>query len=107
VYRDGWTSDGRAYFDTICKEIQDIMKSEGLWSTLKLHWEAYYAKKYHKYSYICNDSSTTNIGGSTTESEDDDDCIVFLPGDDVEMDDEHDDGDDEHGRGKRCRMWGV
>jgi len=107
VYRDGWTSEGRAYFDTICKEIRYMMKSEGLWSTLKLHWEAY-AKKYHKYSYIRNDSSTTNIGGDTTESEEeDDDCVVFLPGDDVDMDDEHDDGDDEHGREKRRRMWGV
>ena len=87
----------RQRFDTIIDEVRDIMGSKELWSTLQAHWKTYVAK-HHKYSYIRNDSSTTNIGGDTTESEEeDDDCVVFLPGDDVDMDDEHDDGDDEHG----------
>jgi hypothetical protein len=87
-----------------------MMKNEGLWSTLKLHWEKY-GKKYHKYSYILNDLGTTNIGVDTTESEDkddDDDCIVFLPGgDDVDLNDKHGDGDDEHRGEKWCKVWGV
>ena len=79
------------------------MKSEGLWLTLKLHWDAY-GKKYHKYSYIRND-----IGMNMTESydEDEDDCIVILPGDDVSLNDEYEDDNDEQGREKRTRMWGV
>jgi hypothetical protein len=108
VYRDCWTGDGWAYFDTICGEIRDMMKSEGLWLTLKLHWDAY-GKKYHKYSYICNDSGTTDIGMNMTESddEDEDDCIVILPGDDVSLNDEYEDDNDEQGCEKRTRMWGI
>ena len=85
-----------------------MMKSEGLWLILKLHWDAY-GKKYHKYSYICNDSGTTGIGMNMTESddEDQDDCIVILPGDDVSLDDEYEDDNDEQGRERRTRMWGV
>ncbi len=83
------------------------MNSEGLQLTLKLHWEAN-AKTYHKYTYIRNDSGTTDIGVDTTESEDDKDCIVFLPGDDVDVNnDEHNDSNDEHGCEKRHRMGGV
>jgi hypothetical protein len=47
-----------------------MMKSEGLWLTLKLHWETY-CKKYHKYSYILNDlGTTTDIGVNTIVLED-------------------------------------
>ncbi len=84
-----------------------MMKSEGLWLTLKLHWDAY-GKKYHKYNYIRNDSGTTDIGMNMTESDEDkDDCIVILPGDDVSLNDEYEDDNDEQGREKRTRMWGV
>ena len=55
LYQDGWTSEGHEYFGSICAEIRDMMKAGELWSTLKSHW-ATYAKKYHKYSYVCNKS---------------------------------------------------
>jgi hypothetical protein len=106
MYRDGWTSEGRAYFDTICGEIRNMMGCEKLWSTLKSHWETY-GKKYHKYSYVLKEVNT-NIGQDVAESEDDDDdnCVVYLPGDDDDNDD--DDGGDEQGREKRQRqMWAV
>jgi hypothetical protein len=106
MYRDGWTSEGRAYFDTICGEIRNMMGCEKLWSTLKSHWETY-GKKYHKYSYVLKEVNT-NIGEDVAESEDEDDdnCVVYLPGDDD--DDDDDDGGDEQGREKRQRqMWAV
>ena len=106
LYRDGWTSEGRAYYESVCGEIRDMMRSEGLWSTLKSHWETY-GKKYHKYSYVLKELDT-NICEDVAESEDEDDdnCVVFLPGDDY--DDDDNDGDDEQGREKRQRrMWAV
>ncbi len=106
MYRDGWTSDGRTYFDTICGEIRKMMRCDGLWSTLISHWETY-SKKYHKYSYVLKEVDT-NIGEDVAELEDDDDdnCVVFLPGDDDDDDDNN--GDDVQGREKRQRqMWAV
>ncbi len=106
MYRDGWTSEGRAYFDTICSEIKNMMRCERLWSTLKSHWETY-GKKYRKYSYVLKEVNM-NIGEDVAKLEDDDDdnCVVYLPGDDD--DDDDDDGGDEQGREKRQRqMWAV
>ena len=51
VFADGWTGEGRDHFNTLCHEVEDMMKSKELWSTLQLHWDVY-TKKNHKYSYV-------------------------------------------------------
>ena len=61
-----------------------MMKAGKLWSTLQSHW-ATYAKKYHKYSYVCNKllMGVHKDHVDTSEQENDDDCVV------VDNDDRH------------------
>ena len=107
LYQDGWTSEGHEYFGSICAEIRDMMKAGELWSMLKSHW-ATYAKKYHKYSYVCNKSlmEVNEDHEDTSEQENDDDCVVSLPGEDVddniiESDDGYaESGDDDESEGR-------
>ena len=86
MYQDGWTSKGHEYFNTICKEIWDMMVAEDLWLMLKTHWTTY-IKKYHKFSYVHNESLTglgEDCANTSDQENDDDDCVVSLPGEDVE-----------------------
>jgi len=110
VYTDGWTNDGREHFNSLCDEIQDMMKAEELWSTLQLHWDAY-VKKYHKYIYVHNEKRSVDNSddAETLDNEDDDDCVVFLPGDEDDLIDreEWDDGVDMQGRKKRAKVVPV
>ncbi len=110
LYSDGWTPEGRKRFDTICGEVQDVMKSEELWSTLQAHWKTY-VKKNHRYSYVRNVTDASEHDDNVETSDDDDDCIVHLAGDN----DDFLDGDSdaawtdlvEQGREKRMRVVPV
>jgi hypothetical protein len=109
VYADGWTSEGRDHFNALCDEIQDMMNSEELWSTLQRHWDTY-SKKYHQYSYVRDTVCLIQENAvETLDQENDDDCVVFLPGDEDDLiDGEHwDDGVAMQGREKQARKTPV
>ncbi len=112
LYQDGWTSEGQEYFGSICAEIRDMMASE-VWSTLKFHW-AMYAKKYHKYSYVCNESLTevNEDHENMSDQENDDDCVVSLPGEEDDNIIENDGGyvesdDDENEKGRPSKKQHI
>jgi hypothetical protein len=95
LYQDGWTSEEHEYFGSICGEIRDMMMAGKLCSTLQSHW-AVYAKKYHKYSYICNKllmGVNEDHHVDMLEQANDDDCVVLLPGED---DDDNINNDDSY-----------
>ena len=108
VFADGWTGEGRDHFNTLCHEVEDMMKCKELWSTLQLHWGVY-SKKNHKYSYV-QDTACSLLNQEveeTPDKENDDDCVVFLPGDEDDMlfdgADDWDDGVAMQGREKQAR----
>ena len=77
LFQDGWTTEGRAYFSSLCEVFDALKKSDKIWSLLQHNWKTY-TKKYHLVGMEeCTDNN--NYGKEDCGDEEDgndDDCMV-------------------------------
>jgi hypothetical protein len=103
LFQDGWTKEGREYYQQLCNKFRILLTSTGLMTVLLMHWKTF-VKKYHKKSYY---RLQQDLDGDVDEIENDcgdDDCIVSLPG---ELDEGISDDESESGYNKRQRLFPV
>ena len=93
LFQDGWTKEGREYYQQLCDKFCIILTSNGPMAVLRMHWNTF-VKKFHKKSYY---RLQPDLGEDVDEIENDsgdDDCIVLLPG---ELDEGISDDESERG----------
>ena len=83
LYGDGWTEEGRSYFNELKGEIYRLRTVEDgeFWNNLVEHWKTY-AKKYNRVYYEQGNVGEAVVEGGANEDDIDyDDCLIDLPGD--------------------------
>ena len=103
LFQDGWTKEGRGYYQQLSSKFCILLTSKGLMAVLQMHWNTF-VKKYHKTSYYRLQQDLHEDMNEIENDSGDDDCIVSLPGDvsGCDSDDESDGGSN-----KRQRLVGV
>ena len=66
-YGDGWTDDGREYYQQLLGNFK-ILKNSNVWNTLQNYWKLYQKKQYNK----GNDNQDDDIGGPDEECDESD-----------------------------------
>jgi hypothetical protein len=103
LFQDGWTKEGREYYQQLCNKFRILLTSTGLMTVLRMHWKTF-VKKYHKKSYYRLQQDFDEDGDEIENDCGDDDCIVSLPG---ELEEGISDDESESGNNKRQRLFPV
>ena len=79
-YGNGWKENGRAYFQELCGQFDNLIKNEKYFEALSEYWQDY-LRKYHRsyYEKINKVSGIEEI--EEEESEDEEGCLVELSDD--------------------------
>ena len=103
LFQDGWTKEGKGYYQQLCNKFGILLTLKGLMAVIRMHWNMF-VKKYHKTSYYRLQQDLHEDIDKIENDSGEDDCIVSLPG---ELDEGISDDESEGGSNKRQRLFAV